>query len=267
VSEREAIERADAPVTVESMVADLRDLGVEPGETLLVHASLSALGWVCGGAQAAVAALREAVTPGGTLVVPTHTGRLMDPAELQHPPLPEEWVGTARGSMPAFDPAVTSCQTGAIPECLRLHPDAVRSRHPLVSFAAWGADAGAVVADHALAYGLGEESPLAAVYERDGRVLLLGVGHEANTSLHLAEYRADRSPGTVTRSAPVRRDGQRVRVEFADIDHTDEDFGRLGAAFERRVGSTSGSVGEADALLHDQRAAVDFAVDWLERHR
>lgn len=267
MGEREAIERADAPVTVESLVADLRALGVERGETLLVHASLSALGWVCGGAEAVVAALQETVTPDGTLVVPTHTGRLMDPAEWQHPPVPDDWVGTVRESMPAFRPAVTACQTGAVPECLRLHPGAARSRHPLVSFAAWGADAEAVVADHALAYGLGESSPLAAVYERGGRVLLLGVGHEANTSLHLAEYRADTAPGTVTRVAPVRREGKRVRAEFEDIDHTDEDFGRLGAAFERAVGSASGTVGEADALVHDQRAVVDFATDWLAANR
>jgi len=266
MGEREAIERADAPVTVESLVADLRALGLE-GETLLVHASLSALGWVCGGAQAAVEALQEAVTTEGTLVVPAHTGRLMDPAGWQHPPVPDEWVPTVRASMPAFDPAVTACQTGAIPECLRLHPGAVRSRHPLYSFAAWGADAEAVVADHALAYGLGESSPLAAVYERDGRVLLLGVGHAANTSMHLAEHRADISPGTVTRVAPVRRDGGRVRAEFEDIDHTDDDFEQLGAAFEREVGSERGTVGAADALVHDQRAVVDFATDWLAEHR
>lgn len=267
MGEREAIERADAPVTVESLVADLRALGVRTGETLLVHSSLSALGWVCGGAEAAVAALQEAVTPDGTLVVPTHTGRLMDPAEWQHPPVPDDWVETVRASMPAYRPAVTACQTGAIPECLRLHPGAVRSRHPLVSFAAWGADADAVVADHSLANGLGESSPLAAVYERDGRVLLLGVGHEANTSMHLAEYRADVSPGTVTRVAPVLRDGERVRAEFEDIDRTDDDFERLGAAFERERGSASATAGEADALLHDQRTVVDFAVDWLAEHR
>ncbi len=267
MGEREAIERADAPVTVESMVTDLRALGIEQGETLLVHSSLSALGWVCGGAQAVVAALQEAVTDTGTLVVPTHTGRLMDPAEWQHPPVPEDWVPTIRESMPAFDPAVTACQTGAVPECLRLHSGAVRSRHPLVSFAAWGTGADEIVADHSLAYGLGEASPLAAVYERDGRVLLLGAGQEANTSMHLAEYRADVSLATVTRVAPVRRDGERVRAEFEDIARSDEDFERLGAAFERAVGSVTGTVGESAALLHDQRTVVDFAVDWLEENR
>jgi aminoglycoside 3-N-acetyltransferase len=267
MGERAAIERAEEPTTVAGMVGDLRALGVERGDTLLVHASLSALGWVCGGGQAAVAALREAVGDGGTVVVPTHTGRYTDPAGWEHPPVPEDWVGTVREAMPAFDPAVTACQTGAVPESLRIHPGAVRSDHPTLSFAAIGADAAEVVTGHALDRGLGEDSPLAAVYDRGGRVLLLGVGHEANTSMHLAEYRADIPSGTVAHSAPVRRDGERVRVEFEDIDLDDADFPELGAAFEAAAGSASGTVGEAGALLHDQPAVVDFAVDWLERHR
>jgi aminoglycoside 3-N-acetyltransferase len=267
MGERAAIERAENPVTVPGMVEDLRAVGVERGDTLLVHASLSALGWVCGGPQAVVRALREAVGEGGTLVVPTHTGRYIDPADWEHPPVPDDWVATVRATMPAFDPAVTACQTGAVPESLRIHPGAARSDHPTLSFAALGADADGVVADHALNDGLGEDSPLAAVYDRGGRVLLLGVGYEANTSLHLAEYRADIEPGRVTHSAPVRRDGERVRVAFDDIELDDADFPELGAAFETAVGSARGTVGEAGALLHDQPAVVDFAVDWLERNR
>jgi aminoglycoside 3-N-acetyltransferase len=267
MGERAAIERTERPVTITGMVEDLRALGVEPGDTLLVHASLSALGWVCGGAQAVVAALREAVGETGTVVVPTHTGQYTDPADWEHPPIPEGWIGTVRASMPAFDPAVTACRTGAVPESLRVHPGAVRSDHPTLSFAALGADAAGIVADHPLDDALGEHSPLAEVYDRAGRVLLLGVGHEANTSLHLAEYRADIDPERVTHSAPVRRDGERVRVAFENIALDDADFPELGAAFEAAVGSARGPVGEADALLHDQPALVEFAVDWLARNR
>lgn len=268
MGERAAIERVDEPVTVSSLAADLRGLGLHEGDTLLVHASLSALGWVCGGAQVVVDALQEVVTDSGTLVVPTHTGQYTDPAGWSNPPVPDEWVERIRETMPAFRPDVTPTrEMGAIPECFRDYPDAVRSVHPTVSFAAWGADAEAIVADHGLDYGLGENSPLARVYERDGDVLLLGVGHDRNTSLHLAEHRADFPKETVVTGAPVLEDGRRVRVEFEDIATSTEDFADLGADFEEQSELAAGTVGAADARLASQRALVDFAVDWFEANR
>jgi len=62
-------DRSPEPVTVESMASDLRALGVEAGQTVLVHGSLSSLGWVCGGAPAVVDALQRVVSPDGTLVI------------------------------------------------------------------------------------------------------------------------------------------------------------------------------------------------------
>lgn len=121
--ERAAIERVDEPNTVASLTADLRDLGVEPGDAVLVHSSLSALGWTAGGPQAVVDALRAAVTDSGTLVLPTYTGQYTDPADWSRPPVPESWVETIRESMPPFRPAVTPARgVGAVPECFRTTP-------------------------------------------------------------------------------------------------------------------------------------------------
>lgn len=268
MDERTAADRVEEPVTVSSLVADLRELGVTPGDTLLVHASLSALGWVCGGAQAVVDALMETLTPSGTLVVPTHTGQYTDPTAWTNPPVPDHWVDTIRQEMPPFRPDVTPSRgVGAIPECLRCYPDAVRSEHPTVSFAAWGAGADDIVADHGLDYGLGEASPLARIYERDGDVLLLGVGHDANTSLHLAEYRADVPAETVTAAARICEDGDPVRVEYEDIETDTADFPDLGAAFEAGGSVRTGRVGAAEARLLNQRRLVDFAVEWFEANR
>ncbi|MFW6003613.1 MAG: aminoglycoside N(3)-acetyltransferase [Halanaeroarchaeum sp.] len=268
MGERDAIERVAEPVTVDSMVSDLRALGIETGATLLVHSSLSALGWVSGGAQAVVDALRRTISESGTLVMPTHTPQYTDPAGWSNPPVPESWYEPIRESMPAYRPAVTPTRdVGAIPECFRTYPDVQRSLHPEVSFAAWGADAEAIVSGHAIDYGLGERSPLARIYDTDGKILLLGANHNTNTSLHLAEYRADISAPKVSNAAPIRRDGERVTVEYVDIGLSTEDFLDIGAAFEREHDVRTGQVGAADATLIAQRPLVDFAVDWLEGNR
>ena len=78
--ESSAIARTERPNTQESLATDLRALGVAPGMTLLVHASLSALGWVAGGPVAVIQALMDALTPQGTLVMPANTGDNSDPA-------------------------------------------------------------------------------------------------------------------------------------------------------------------------------------------
>ncbi len=268
MGEADAVERVDEPVTVSSLAADLRTLGVEAGDVLLVHSSLSALGWVAGDAPAVVDALREAVTEDGTLVMPTHTPQYTDPSTWSNPPVPDNWEDTIREARPPYRPAVTPTRgVGTIPECFRGYPDVVRGEHPFYSFSAWGADAAEVVTDHEFDRSLGEGSPLARSYDRDADVLLLGVGHEVNTSLHLAEYRAAFPKGTVECEAPVVEDGRRVRVEFEDVETNTEDFPDAGAAFEREVDVTEGSVGAADAKLLDQPALVDFAVDWFEANR
>lgn len=258
---------ASGPVTVDRLVADLRALGVRPGSTLVVHSSLSSLGWVCGGAQAVVLALLEVLGADGTPVVPTHSGDLGDPADWVAPPVPEAWWETIRRTMPAFDRHLTPTRLmGAIPDCVLRHPDVRRSDHPQVSFAAVGRHAARVTNGHRLAFGLGEGSPLAQVYDLDGDVLLVGVDHDRNTSLHLAEYRATwPAKQKRTTASPLTVEGERRWVTYADVDIDSDDFLALGAALVPTM--VEGRIGEARSLLMHQRVVVDEAVAWMGRSR
>ncbi|MFE4573558.1 aminoglycoside N(3)-acetyltransferase [Paenibacillus chitinolyticus] len=259
------------PHTAASLAEDLRRLGVKEGMTLLVHSSLSSLGWVCGGTQAVIAAIRDALGSQGTLMMPTHSGDLSEPSAWNNPPVPEEWWDVIRSTMPAYKAEETrTFFMGALPEAFRTYPGVMRSSHPQVSFAAIGPQAQKLTGSHSLAYGLGEGSPLARLYELDGHVLLLGVGHGSNTSIHLAEYRAEyASKKEVTNGAPVL-DGEGVRqwVEFPDVGIDSDDFERAGADFEVRNSPViRGKVGSAEAALMPQRPLVDYAVVWMSLHR
>ncbi len=272
MSEGQAIRKAEIPATVESLQADFKALGIKKGMVLLVHSSLNAMGWVCGGAVAVIIALQEVLGETGTLVMPAHSTDLSDPSQWENPPVPESWWQTIRETMPAYDPDLTPTRSmGKIAETFRKQSGVLRSTHPQSSFSARGPQASYIVNNHALAYGMGENSPLARIYDLQGSVLLLGVGHSSNTSIHLAEYRADfPTKCVVQEGAPISQAGSRRWTTFEDINVDDSDFDRLGEDFlHAEAGKVvqQGKIGIADCQLMPQRTIVDFAVDWLGGNR
>lgn len=247
----------------------LEAVGVRPGQTIMVHTSLSALGFVCGGAQVVIEALLEAVGKDGTLMMPTQSWKNLDPTTGVHWQEPEEWWPAIRDNWPAYDKTITPTNTmGAVAEMFRKWPGAVRSDHPARSVAALGKHAEYLTQDHDLSDIFGETSPVGKLYALDGYVLLIGVGYDKNTSLHLADVRAD-YPGkhTVTEHSAVLEDGNRVWKSYETLYVDGEDFTQIGEAFEAQHRVAKAPLGNSRIVLMKQRELVDFAVEWIEKHR
>lgn len=247
----------------------LHFLGVHPGQSLIVHTSLSSIGYVIGGAQTVIEALIETVGPDGTIMMPTQSWKNLDPEAGVHPEVQQENWPLIRDYWPAYDKAITPTNTmGAVAEMFRQWPGTIRSDHPARSVAAWGRNAAYLTEGHTLSNIFGDGSPLGKLYESDGSVLLIGVGYDKNTSLHLADARAE-YPGkrnSIEHSA-VMEDGKRVWKAYETLYVDGEDFPEIGAAFERTHTVQKGQLGGAELRFMSQRSIVDFAVEWIEKNR
>jgi aminoglycoside 3-N-acetyltransferase len=173
-------------LTFNDLTAAFETLGLQ-NKPVIAHASLRSFGHVEGGADSVVTALMYTV---GAIIMPSHTYKTMvTPASGPA----NNAVNYSRGqpwnrlAEPYSPDMPVDRMMGAIPESLRLWPQARRSSHPILSFA--GVRADKILQTQTLENPFG---PLRALVELDGWVLLLGVDHTANTSIHFAEKLAGR---------------------------------------------------------------------------
>ena len=256
-------------VTKQDILEALEKVGVCKGQVLMVHTSLSSLGYVCGGAQVVIEALLEGVGREGTIMMPAQSWKNLDPATGVHWEVSESCWPLIRENWPAYDKNITPTNTmGAVAEMFRQWPGTVRSDHPARSVAAWGKEAAWLTADHDLSNIFGDGSPIGKLYELDGLVLLIGVGYDKNTSLHLADVRAN-YPGkhNSTEYSAVLEDGKRVWKQYETLFVDGEDFNEIGAAFENTCSVRKAALGNGTITLMKQRELVDFAVTWIEQNR
>lgn len=268
-SERDVVKSTQYPNTITSLKQDFEALGIRPGLVLIMHSSLSEIGWTVGGPVAVIKALMQVLTSKGTLIMPTFSGDNTDPSSWENPPVPESWWDTIRNEMPAYHPEITPTRgMGVIVDTFRNWPNVIRSNHPISSFAAWGKHAEFIIKNHELTADLGEDSPLARIYELNGKILLVGVSHENNSSLHLAEYRSD-YPGKQYKlnGSAMLIDNERNWVQWKELDLNIDDFEQLGKDFETKIDYNPSKVGLADTQLLSQRGIVDFAIEWFEKNR
>lgn len=251
--------------TKASIASDLQRLGVRGGQLLMVHSSLSSIGYVLGGAQTVVRALIEILGPHGTLTMPAFSPEVSDPAAWDDRPFGDDDLKLAQDHVPVFDAAVTPTSMGTIAETFRSWPGVWRSVHPQVSITARGPLAEGIIAPHELAWGQGVGSPFERLHDLDAALLLLGVGFNRATFLHFAECQVPHGRRKMRR-IPVDRDGVRTWLLVPDVgDDLNTYFPRIGEEFlEARHGST-GLVGQAPSTLVSSRALVAFATDFLSK--
>ena len=219
---------------LEKIVAGLRGLGVEPGDTLLVHSSLSSLGWVDGGAETVIKALIVAL-PEGTLLMPALDWRYVN---KEHP---------------YFSVRETPSNVGVIPETFRKYPGVIRSLHPLHSVCAYGVNAAEITSSHYLdRTPVGENSPFRLLMKYSGKILMLGCGLRPMTFMHGVEEAA---------GLPYVLEDEPTKISVEDYDgKVEEVFHRLhyfrgyGQRYERVADCMEiarGKVLDADAYLLD----------------
>ncbi|OIJ66254.1 AAC(3) family N-acetyltransferase [Streptomyces mangrovisoli] len=206
----------------------LGGMGLRRGGVVMVHASLGGTGVP---PRRVLGALRAALGPRGTVVVPAFTPENSDTSRAYRGLVAGMSEGQARAfraAMPAFDADRTPCPTmGALAEWVRTSPGAVRSAHPQTSLAGLGPRAAELLAGHDETCHLGERSPLARLYEADAQILLLRVGFEVASAFHLAEYRLDPPPPRRVYRCVVGSAGNWISYEDLTLD--DGDFAAIGA--------------------------------------
>jgi aminoglycoside N3'-acetyltransferase len=225
------------------VVQQLLGLGVTPGGVLVVHTAFSKVAPLEGGPRGLIDALRDALGPAGTLVMPSMSD------DDDHP----------------FEATATPCVgMGIVADTFWRLPGVRRSDSPH-AFAAVGPKTVEITAPHPIDVPHGPDSPIGRVHALDGQVLLVGVGHDSNTTIHLAENMAG-VRYRQSKYAMVLQDGQPTRLEYSEVDHCCANFSLMDAWLDADGLQRRGVVGHADARLARSRDIVSAALARLREH-
>ncbi len=230
-------------ISIAEVADQLHALGVGEGDVLLVHTSFRAIRPIEGGVSGLIAALRAALGPQGTLVMPSWTGSDEEP----------------------FDPATTpaSPDLGAVADTFWRLPGVVRSSHAF-AFAASGPRAQAIVSGPLPLPPHVPDSPAGHVHDLNGKVLLIGVDHDADTMIHVAELLAN-VPYRVPKHITVPKNGRPSRIEYLENDCCCRRFNLMNEWLRAGGLQSEAPIGHAHARLARARDIVAVALDALHR--
>ncbi len=260
-------DRTEIPFTHRQLMSDFAALGIAPGQTVMLHASIKSVGAVMGGPTVIMQALFEALTPDGTLMMYAGWEDIPDYLAEFSPEVRQRY----EENYPAFDPRIAKAARGygLMVEILRTWPGVQRSLNPEASMVAVGAKAAWITGDHPMNYGYGLGSPLAKLVEIGGKVLMLGAPLDTLTLLHHAENRANlRHKNVIHYTCPIIRDGKKVWVDVEDFNtgesHDNYTFEEIALDYLKEHSVPFGKVGQAQSYLFDATELLAFAVNWLE---
>jgi aminoglycoside 3-N-acetyltransferase len=255
------------------MANDFCTLGVEAGDTLMLHASVRAVGEVAGGPDQIHLALKDVLTAQGTLIMYASCPRYYD--EVGFGNLTKEQEREILEKLPAFDPLTTRSarDNGTLVEFFRTYPDSRVNRH-VARFVVWGKQADYLISEQPWNYAFGLHSPLDRFLGLNGKILLLGADHDAVTFLHFVEHVSEIPDKRIVRfRVPVQEDGRRVWRDMEEFDtsgagvHTnwpDRFFAKIVDAYLTRTRNQGGRVGNALSYILRARGLLDFASPLME---
>jgi len=259
------------PLASADLVSDLNVIGIEPGDSLMVHAGLRSIGPMLNGPETLIAALRDALGPEGTLMAYTDWNADYEAVLAPDGSVPD----TYRAEIAPYDPQTSrACRAnGSLPEFVRTTPGASRSANPGASCAALGAQADRLICNHTLDYGYGPDSPFARLCDLDGKVLLIGCPLDTMTLLHHAEHLAALPGKRVKRAeVPLSMDGTTQWYWYEEFETSmpvsgvlpDHCFTTLlSEALAAEIGH-AGPIGGATAHIFPASRTRDFAIAWME---
>lgn len=255
------------PFTQSQLMDHLKALGLRAGQTVMLHASVNAVGDAMGGPNTILQALLDVLTPSGTLMM--YAGWQDIPDFLYE--LPEDARQIYYEHHPAFDPATSRSvrDNSVLVEFFRTWPGTQRSLNPEASIVAFGAQAAHITQNHPINYGYGAGSPLEKLVTLQGSVVMLGAPLDTITLLHYAEWRANlRHKNVIHYQCPILQDGQKVWVDVEDYNtgdhHDDYTFEEIAHEYLAQGKTPHGTVGDAETYVFDAADLTAFAVQWLE---
>lgn len=252
----------------EQLVSQLKNLNLKSGDNVMVHASLRAVGKILGGPDELHKAIMNIISPNGTLIM--YVGCEPEFEEIGRNKQSAEEEKLIFKHCPVFDSATARARRdyGTFAEFFRSWPGVICSENPGARIAAYGANAFWFTQNHPLNYGYGPGSPLAKLYESNGKILLLGSDLDQVTIFHYAEHITPiDNKRVVYFKVPLLKDGSRIWVNVEEYDTSDgirkwpqRFFEEILIKYFKSKEITSSKVGNADSYLLDAKSLVDFSI-------
>ena len=253
---------------------DFRALGIAPGDTVMVHASVRSIGEIAGGPDQIHLAIKDAITDAGTMMMyascPEYydeVGRGVHPGSIERELLEK---------MPAFDAhsARAARDNGTLVEFFRSYPGSLVNDH-VARFVVWGAQAEYLISVQPWHFAFGKGSALDRFRELNGKILLIGCDHDTVTFLHYAEHILQVPDLRIaTFEVPVLENGERVWKEMKEVDTSgagahpnwpDRFFAQIVNAFLSKTQNRGGRVGHAHCFLFDAQGLLALALDEMTK--